>query len=133
MGSLEEPPASTDSSTIPIVDFLTWTNDSSQHERLAVAKQLTEACREVGFVYIINHGLPQELLDEAFAMSKRLFDLSLEQKMQAPHPDGPDVHRGYSKPGLEKVSQVMGGDDETGEALRQVSDCKVEWSHRDAT
>jgi hypothetical protein len=45
--------------------------------------------------------------------------------MKAPHPDGPTVHRGYSWPGLEKVSQVISSDLEVGESLRSVRDCKV--------
>jgi len=45
--------------------------------------------------------------------------------MLAPHPDGPTVHRGYSYPGLEKVSQVISSDEKVGEELRQVKDCKV--------
>ena len=126
MGSIGEPQASV-SSTIPVVDFSRWNNSSSKDEQLAVAKELTEACRSVGFVYIINHGLPQNLLDQAFDTGKRLFALRHEEKMQAPHPPGPEVHRGYSHRGLEKVSQYMGGkedDDEVGEALREITDCK---------
>ena len=45
--------------------------------------------------------------------------------MKAPHPDGPTVHRGYSWPGLEKVSQVISSDLDVGEKLRAVTDCKV--------
>lgn len=44
--------------------------------------------------------------------------------MLAPHPPGPEVHRGYSYPGLEKVSQYAGGDIAKGEELRSVIDCK---------
>lgn len=120
MGSIGEPPQQ----TIPIIDFAKWNSSTSKTEQLAVAKELTDACRSVGFVYIVNHGLPQELIDQAFDTAKRLFDLSHEEKMQAPHPDGPEVHRGYSYPGLEKVSQYMDGDEKVGEQLRQVSDCK---------
>lgn len=45
--------------------------------------------------------------------------------MLAPHPDGAKVHRGYSWPGLEKVSQVMNGDEMKAGELRKVRDCKV--------
>lgn len=48
--------------------------------------------------------------------------------MQAPHPDGPAVHRGYSWPGLEKVSQFMMNDGDDNDAVnkaRQVTDYKV--------
>lgn len=49
--------------------------------------------------------------------------------MDADPQPGPNVHRGYSWPGLEKVSQYVhkeGEDaDAEDEALRQVQDCKV--------
>lgn len=110
--------------TIPVIDFSRWNSSTNRDEQLAVAKQLTDACRSVGFVYIINHGLPDDLLQQAFGTAKALFDLSHEQKMQAPHPDGPEVHRGYSHPGLEKVSQYMDGDEKVGAQLRETRDCK---------
>jgi len=121
MGSIEK---ETSSSSIPIIDFSAWTSDSTPEAKLVVAKELADACHHVGFVSIVNHGVPLELLDEAFAWSKKLFDLKTEQKMLAPHPDGPTVHRGYSWPGLEKVSQVISSDVEVGEQLREVADCK---------
>lgn len=44
---------------------------------------------------------------------------------------GPNVHRGYSWPGLEKVSQYVHKDGEDSDAedqeLRKVEDCKVSW------
>jgi len=121
MGSVGE---ETQTSAIPLIDFSKWTTSTSRNEQLALAKELTDACRRVGFVYIVNHGLPQEVLDEAFNTAKRLFSLSHGEKMQAPHPEGPEVHRGYSYPGLEKVSQYMDGDEAVGKQLRQMSDCK---------
>ncbi|CAG8983073.1 hypothetical protein HYALB_00006101 [Hymenoscyphus albidus] len=119
ISSTSEPPVS-----IPIIDFSKWISPNSPEERLEVAKELADACHNVGFVSIINHGVSPELLEEAFAMSKKLFELKPEEKMLAPHPDGPEVHRGYSWPGLEKVSQVISSDLEVGEALRAVKDCK---------
>lgn len=114
---------------IPVVDFAEWCNDASPQARSKIASDLVKACREVGFVYIINHGLPEKLLNQAFAMSKKLFNLRHEEKMQAPHPPTPDWHRGYSSPGLEKVSQVYGKDaspNTVGEQLREVKDYKVD-------
>lgn len=112
------------SSHIPIIDFAKWPSTNDQVERLSLAKSIVSACQQVGFVYIINHGMNPQLLDNAFETTKRLFALSHEAKMQAPHPDGPAVHRGYSYPGLEKVSQYAGGEQEVGEQLREVTDCK---------
>ncbi|KAK6074857.1 hypothetical protein SCUP515_06219 [Seiridium cupressi] len=118
-------------SPIPAIDlsaFTTGTLDS----RARVAQDLTSACRHVGFVYVVNHGVPVPLLEEAFAWSKKLFDLRQDEKMLAPHPPGPNVHRGYSWPGLEKVSQYIhtegdGDDDKAekmGRELRKVEDYK---------
>lgn len=123
MSSTEGP--QTASTNLPIIDFANWTSDSTPQLRYQIGKQLADACHNVGFVYIINHGVSAELLDEAFGWSKRLFDLKHEEKMLAPHPHGPAVHRGYSYPGLEKVSQVISTDLEVGEKLREVKDCKV--------
>lgn len=114
---------------MPIVDFAGWSTNASNEQRKEVANQLVEACRNVGFVYIINHNVAPERLAEAFGWSKKLFDLELEQKMLAPHPEGHTVHRGYSWPGLEKVSNAMGDeeDEDLAKKLRQVSDVKVMW------
>ena len=113
---------------VPVVDFSSWRPDAALEDKKAVAAQLVDACRNVGFVTITNHSVSPERLKEAFAISKQLFDLPREQKMLAPHPPGFAVHRGYSWPGLEKVSNAMG--DETDKVnlkgeLRSVSDIKV--------
>ena len=112
------------SSQIPVVDFARWSNTNDPGEKLSLARSLVSACQHVGFVYIINHGLDHRLINSTFEISKQLFALGHEAKMQAPHPDGPAVHRGYSHPGLEKVSQYAGGEEEVGEQLREVTDCK---------
>jgi isopenicillin N synthase-like dioxygenase len=131
MGSISEQPQPSDANTVPIVDLSAFTNPSastSPAARLDTAKALVAACRHVGFVYIKNHGVPQSDLDQAFAISKKFFDLPTEEKMKAPHPEGWAVYRGYSWPGLEKVSNALGegnaGDEDAVKALREVSDYK---------
>lgn len=118
----------TENTAIPIVDFGAWPK-GTPGERQRIATELTDACRSVGFAYVVNHGVPEEELAECFAWSKRLFDLPQDQKMLAPHPPGPSVHRGYSWPGLEKVSNHVRreGQDSSGleQELRKVQDCKV--------
>lgn len=110
---------------IPIVDFAGWTSGGPSRQR--VAQAIVAACKQVGFVYIINHSLSDALLDEAFHWSRVFFDLPMEEKLRAPHPDGWAVHRGYSWPGLEKVSQAVSADndDEKTTQLREVPDIKV--------
>lgn len=120
---------------IPTIDFTPFANpNSDKSSRVETATALREACSKLGFCYIRNHGVPPELLSEAFLWSKRLFDLPKEEKMKAPHPPGPIPHRGYSKPGLEKVygtrdlleleKEGKSGEEEMGQ-LRKVEDFKV--------
>ena len=121
-------PPSLPNPSIPVVDFADWSSNAPFKQKRAIAEKLIEACQTVGFVYITNHHLSSERLAQAFQWSKKLFDLKLEQKMLAPHPSGFAVHRGYSWPGLEKVSNAMGDEDDIAELtkkLREVSDVKV--------
>ncbi|OQD87845.1 hypothetical protein PENANT_c005G04873 [Penicillium antarcticum] len=117
--------ASTESiSSIPIVDFSKWNIIDTACQQ--VAQEIVTACKKVGFVYITNHSLPETMLDEAFHWSKRFFKLAQDKKLKAPHPPGWDVHRGYSWPGLEKVSQAMSGrdDGDVSGQLREIPDIK---------
>lgn len=111
--------------SLPLIDLAGFT-DSSPEQRLKTAKQLVSACQEVGFVYITNHDVPKAALDRAFEVSKAFYDLPQEDKLKAPHPEGWSVHRGYSWPGLEKVSETISGanDEDTVSKLRTVQDFK---------
>lgn len=114
--------------TVPVVDFSPWQANASLDQKKAVAAEIIQACKDVGFVYLTNHAISPHRLEEAFAMSKKLFDLPTEKKKLAPHPPGFAVHRGYSWPGLEKVSNAMGDEaDKEGlvDNLRSIGDVKV--------
>ncbi|KAL7422068.1 hypothetical protein Q5752_003843 [Cryptotrichosporon argae] len=93
-------------SGIPIIDFEGFGDGSSESAR-AIGQLFYAACRDVGFAYLINHGIPQDAIDDMFDWSRRFFALPLEVKMTAPHPPRGDQHRGYSAIGLEQVSQMV--------------------------
>jgi len=79
MGSIEEPVADASNFDLPVIDFANWKADSTPEERYGTGQKLVDACHNVGFVYIINHGVSPELLAEAFGWSKQLFDLKIEE------------------------------------------------------
>ncbi|CAF9932161.1 MAG: hypothetical protein HETSPECPRED_008283 [Heterodermia speciosa] len=111
---------------IPTVDFAEWTSGGPDR-RKQIANDFVAACRTVGFAYIINHGVAPGRVKEAFAMSQKLFDLGHEQKMLAPHPPGGAVHRGYSWPGFEKITQTFGDEadrEDLKKRLRSIADVK---------
>lgn len=49
--------------SIPIVDFADFKTDPKK-----VAQEVFEACKSIGFFYMINHDLPQQDIDRAFEL-----------------------------------------------------------------
>jgi isopenicillin N synthase-like dioxygenase len=45
-----------------------------------VGAEVRDACETIGFFYIANHGIPEALIDDAFAQSKRFHALPLSEK-----------------------------------------------------
>lgn len=51
--------------SIPVID-LEPTRTGTPEQAAQTAKKVYEAFKNIGFAYIKNHGVPQELVDEAF-------------------------------------------------------------------
>lgn len=67
---------------IPIID-LTNATSSSFEQRKAVAKEIYDACVNVGFFYIKNHGVDEAIIDGCKREAARFFhELSTEDKME---------------------------------------------------
>ncbi|KIW50608.1 hypothetical protein PV05_09402 [Exophiala xenobiotica] len=107
---------------IPIIDLEPMRSGTCK-EAHETGKKVFEAFRDVGFAYIKNHGLPQDLLDQAFEWSSKFFDLPQADKDKAPHPPYGWWHRGYSGIGREKVVQMV-YDPESIADLRKCPDFK---------
>jgi isopenicillin N synthase-like dioxygenase len=64
----------------PVIDLARMhSGDKADFRRIAM--QITEASRNLGFFYVINHGMPPAQIDEMLALGKRFFALPLEEKM----------------------------------------------------
>ncbi|KAG8945487.1 hypothetical protein FRC04_000772 [Tulasnella sp. 424] len=88
---------------IPVVDFGKFkSNDPAT--KLATAKEVVDAFKEVGFVYLSNHGIQDEKITNAFKKSKQFFDLPEEKKVALAWED-PRSNRGYVQKGRERVTQ----------------------------
>ena len=113
---------------IPTVDLSAFTSGGDVQSREQAATELARCCRPHGCVAVTGHGVPSALLKEAFDMSKKLFDLPLEEKMKAPHPDAFRPHWGYSAIGRERgaAKGAMDTEDEKRkEELKRITDYKV--------
>ncbi|SDI38700.1 isopenicillin N synthase family dioxygenase [Pseudomonas panipatensis] len=67
--------------SIPVVDMAgVGAGDAASLRRAGEA--IHRACTEIGFFYIVNHGVPQAVIDEAMAAAREFFALPLETKAQ---------------------------------------------------
>ena len=88
---------------IPLIDLGKFV-DGSQADRRAVIDELGRAFHETGFVGIVNHGIPQQLIDDFYDASKRFFKMDAATKKQYELP-GMAGQRGYTSFGKEHAKQ----------------------------
>jgi isopenicillin N synthase-like dioxygenase len=86
---------------IPIIDVAPLLSGAPV-EAQAVASQLGQACREVGFFYITGHGIPKTLMTEVFASAASLF-ASPASIREATAFSGAGGNRGYIRLGEETL------------------------------
>ncbi len=74
--------------------------------RLALARQLIAACRELGFFYVVGHGVDPELFAALTAASRRFFALPAATKLEIAMARAGRAWRGYFPLGGELTSGV---------------------------
>lgn len=94
--------------TIPVVDLSTFV-DGSREDRQLFVDTLGDAFHSVGFVGVVNHGIPQELVDAFYAASKAFFSLPVSVKTKYKL-DGLAGQRGYTSFGTEHAKQSQVAD-----------------------
>ncbi|MBX3420105.1 MAG: isopenicillin N synthase family oxygenase [Pirellulaceae bacterium] len=87
---------------VPIVDVGGLVGQGG--DAVAVAEQLGRACRDVGFFYIVNHGVAQSLIDRLENLSRQFFRLDRQEKMKIAMVHGGRAWRGYFPVGDELTS-----------------------------
>jgi len=94
-----------DASAIPIIDvspLFEWDNGEK-----TVGRQLVECVQRIGFFYIKNHGVDQNLIDQLFGQAGTFFKTPLEQKNQI---RVKDYHRGFLPIGEATMSGAKNND-----------------------
>lgn len=112
--------------TIPLVDLSKFVNGNEEQRAEFVAK-LGRAFHEIGFVGVINHGIPKSLIEDFFNSSKDFFGLPVGTKRAYEVP-GLAGQRGYTSFGKEHAKQStvadlkeffqIGQEVEDGDAIR---------------
>ncbi|KAH8883266.1 putative 2OG-Fe(II) oxygenase family oxidoreductase [Thozetella sp. PMI_491] len=65
---------------VPNIDISAFISDPSSPLVEETVEQVRRACQLAGFFQITGHGLPNEVLSELFAASKKFFALPMEEK-----------------------------------------------------
>eukprot|EP01119_Soliformovum_irregulare_P013663 TRINITY_DN3664_c0_g3_i2.p1 TRINITY_DN3664_c0_g3~~TRINITY_DN3664_c0_g3_i2.p1 ORF type:complete len:242 (+),score=75.79 TRINITY_DN3664_c0_g3_i2:3-728(+) len=89
---------------IPVIDVSGIVSRTSKGDVKFVeaSRLIDQACRNIGFFYITNHGIAKEKIDKAFQRAKEFFELPASQKLEVDI-NKSDNHRGYTALGAEKL------------------------------
>ncbi|MEO0340712.1 MAG: 2-oxoglutarate and iron-dependent oxygenase domain-containing protein, partial [Bacteroidota bacterium] len=88
---------------IPVVDLSKFT-EGDENSRTQFVKDLGYAFHEVGFVGVVNHGIPKSLVDNFYTASKAFFALPKDIKRKY-EVAGLAGQRGYTSFGKEHAKQ----------------------------
>jgi isopenicillin N synthase-like dioxygenase len=93
-------------SFVPTVDVAAWDGGTSA-ERAELCAQIDAMGREVGFLAVTGHGVPEALRDEMLAVTAAFFDLPVAAKVPY-SPADKSVNRGYAGFGEESLAYSLG-------------------------
>ena len=93
---------------VPTIDISAWVGPGSPDARAAVAAAVDHACRTVGFMQIVGHGIPDAVITDLTGGLDEFFALPLEVKKAYVRPAS--ENRGYSPPKSESLSYSLGVD-----------------------
>jgi isopenicillin N synthase-like dioxygenase len=88
---------------VPIIDISPF-HEGSDKGRLSVARQVDQACRDIGFLVVLGHGLEKTVIDDAFREAYAFFDLDEDAKQALSVVDG----RGYFGVGRQALARSRG-------------------------
>lgn len=84
--------------TLPTLDFRRF--DAGGGERSSFLRELRTAARDVGFFYLIGHGIEDSLIKDVLTVSRRFFALPEKDKLAIEMVNSPHF-RGYNRAGFE--------------------------------
>lgn len=90
---------------VPTVDISSYVSGGSDQQRAATAAAVDRACRTVGFIQIVGHGVPSAAIEGLTSAMDDFFDLPLARKKESVVAG---VNRGYSAPKTEQLSLSLG-------------------------
>ena len=92
-------PTDIETRDLPIIDLGNYLNSAGQ-EVGSLADEIREACENVGFYFVVNHGISDKLLEDICVQSKRFHDQPFDTKAKLSINQN---QRGYIVPGATQV------------------------------
>ena len=59
---------------VPVIDITPY-REGTPEGKAAVAEQIGQACRDIGFLVVSGHGIPEDLIGKTYDVSKEFFEL----------------------------------------------------------
>ena len=87
---------------VPVIDLTPYREGTSEG-KARVAAAVDQACRDIGFLVVSGHGIPEDLIRRTHEVSARFFALPHRDKLAVDRP-APDQVRGYSAVGGEGLA-----------------------------
>ena len=91
---------------IPVINISSFLNET---DKISVAQQVSKACENIGFLIISGHGIPKNIINNAFTQSRAFFSLSQTDK-NLYHPATPSQQRGYHAFATRGLAYTLGND-----------------------
>lgn len=92
--------------SVPLVDISAYVAGGTSDARRVVATQLEHACRTVGFIQILGHGIADATTGGLASAIDAFFAQPLEWKRSYRMP--PEINRGYTPPLSESLALTLG-------------------------
>jgi isopenicillin N synthase-like dioxygenase len=91
-------PVAVEAETLPTLDLRRFDGDAA--ERSHFLEELRKAARNVGFFYLVGHGIKDDLIQDVLTVSRRFFALPEQDKLDIEMVNSPHF-RGYNRAGFE--------------------------------
>tara|TARA_B100000686_G_C16798152_1_gene983912 strand:+ start:2745 stop:3749 length:1005 start_codon:yes stop_codon:yes gene_type:complete len=92
---------------VPLIDISPFLSGDI-YDKQRLAKAVDDACKNIGFLIITGHSVPESLITEMYKTSAEYFSLPLWEKMALKMP--PDRYRGYTPMGSESLASSLDND-----------------------
>lgn len=90
---------------VPTIDLAPYF-DGTEAGKQQVAQAVDQACKDIGFLVIVNHGIDEKLVDRVYQLSREFFNQPMVEKRKVDRPRA-DMVRGYSAVAEESLSYSL--------------------------